>query len=686
MNKEASLESKESEDVVEETEKEEYHADTCTTSTGQSVVVDSNETKKGLEVAGKQIVKEERKYGAITLQSYRQFFRTIGWVFWDSVFGAYLLQQTAAVMMNIWLSYWSSDAFGLAYWQYIGIYVGLVVGQLLFSYMASMMLAIAIAKTGEVLHRDALLNVLRARMLFFETTPLGRILTRFSKDVDSLDSMLHKAMDDCFSSLFTALGILVFVVIVIPWMAIVIPLLIGLCCFMSVFSRATIRELKRLESVKRADLVSLQSASLVGIETMRTFEGSMARCIAQSQARQDANNSPGFVIQSATRWVSAIGSFIGAWATTLASLVIVILRHSMVASQAGLVLSYMIQIGAMLNWALTQHAAMEMAMNSAERLDDYIHSIDHEEATDDSVALTKGVHTIDQDWPQHGNICFTNVWMRYRPELPWSLENVSFDIKAGEKVGIVGRTGAGKSSLIQVLFRLVEFESSPEAVGVRDENGGERDGEKAVTRASVEEAAILVDGQRIDHIALAELRSRMAIIPQDPTLFEGTFRFNLDPLSRFSDDELWRALEMAELKSYVQDQEGGLEALVAAQGENLSVGQRQLICLARALLIKSKVVVLDEATASVDLATDALIQKAIRVDLAGSTVVTIAHRLNTIIDFDKVLVLDRGQVVEFDSPHALLRRHGSLFGRLVDETGEQNATMLRTMAASHVSP
>ncbi|KAF9156295.1 Canalicular multispecific organic anion transporter 2 [Actinomortierella ambigua] len=534
------------------------------------------------------------------------------------------------------------------------------------------MLALSVAKTGQVLHRDALVSVLRARMVFFETTPLGRILTRFSKDVDSLDNTLHSSMNDYIVSVYGLLGTLVLLMIVIPWMAIALPPLGCMFYFISIYSRATTRELKRLDSVKRADMVSYQAASLAGIETMRAFEGSMARCIAQSRVRQDASNSPNFAMQYASRCSALVGLLIGAFITFMANLFIISTRFTMDPGQAGLVLSYLIQIGSLLNWITQRYTNMEMAMNSAERLDDYIHALSHEEEEDllsfcspsASVVSSIGKATaVDPEWPQHGHIRFTNVWMRYRPELPWSLENVSFEIKAGEKVGVVGRTGAGKSSLIQVLFRLVEIESSPEAVGVHDKDGDKRDGEKTVTGAAVEEAAILVDGQRIDQIALAELRSRMAIIPQDPTLFEGTIRFNLDPLSRFSDDELWRALETAELKSYVQDQEGGLEAPVAAQGENLSVGQ---------------------PTASVDLATDALIQKAIRVDLAESTVVTIAHRLNTIIDFDKVLVLDRGQVVEFDSPHALLWRPGSLFGQLVDETGEQNATMLRTMAANHM--
>ncbi|KAF9159027.1 hypothetical protein DFQ26_007006, partial [Actinomortierella ambigua] len=404
-------------------------------STARSAVVNSDDSKRDLATAGKQIVKEERKYGAITLQSYLQFFHAVGWTFWCGVFGAYLLQQAVAVMMNLWLSYWTSDKFKLTHWEYIGIYIGLVLGQLVFVYLASAMLAFAVAKTGEVLHRDALVSVLRARMAFFETTPLGRILTRFSKDVDSLDNTLHSSMNDYFIALYGLLGILVLLIIVIPWMALALVPLGGLYYFVSVYSRATTRELKRLDSVKRADTVSFLSASLAGIETMRTFEGSMARCIAQSRVKQDASNSPNFAMQYSTRWGALNGILIGVSTTFIANLIIMISRYSMDASQAGLILSYLVQLGTLLNWVLQRYANMEMAMNSAERLDDYIYTLDHEEkeekeekedslaqshlaAADSSVAPVKESHRVDPEWPQYGHIRFTNVWMRYRPELP----------------------------------------------------------------------------------------------------------------------------------------------------------------------------------------------------------------------------------------------------------------------------
>ncbi|KAF9965387.1 hypothetical protein BGZ73_001450, partial [Actinomortierella ambigua] len=370
-------------------------------------------------MAGKQIVKEERNYGAITLHSYLQFFHAVGWVFWGGVFGAFLFQQAVAVMMNLWLSYWSSSKYKLTHWQYIGIYLGLVIGQLVFVYLASMILAFAVAKTGEALHRDALVSVLRARMVFFETTPLGRILTRFSKDVDSLDNTLHSGLNDHIMSAYELLGIVVLLVIVIPWMALALPALGGLYYFLSIYSRATTREVKRLDSVKRAERVSFQSASLAGIETIRTFEGSLARCLAHHEVIYDASNGPNFAMQYATRWGAMNGMLVGVLTTFLSNLIIMVLRYRIDAGQVGLVLSYAIQLGTMLNWTLQRYVAMEMAMNSAERLNDYIHTLDHEEKEDSltPASLTTSASPLpsikksklnDPHWPQHGHIRFSN--------------------------------------------------------------------------------------------------------------------------------------------------------------------------------------------------------------------------------------------------------------------------------------
>ncbi|KAJ3268564.1 hypothetical protein HDV01_002582 [Terramyces sp. JEL0728] len=308
-------------------------------------------------------------------------------------------------------------------------------------------------------------------------------------------------------------------------------------------------------------------------------------------------------------------------------------------------------------------------MNSAERMIYYTDSLESERprviqshvvaeervskeveqlgVADGQIELRK----LTPQWPENGHIQVRNLQFRYLPNLPLVLKNVSFDISAGEKVGIVGRTGAGKSTIITTLLRMVEFESGN----------------------------IIIDGVDTCKIGLHDLRSKLAVIPQEPVLFSGTIRFNLDPFSEYKDDQIWDVLKRANLHDVVKGAPLGLESIVAENGENWSTGQRQLICLARAMLKNSKIILLDEATASVDFATDEFIQTAIRRDFQGSTIITIAHRLNTIADYDKIMVLSFGEIIEYDSPKALLD-YDSEFTRMVAETGEANAVLIKAIA------
>jgi len=256
-------------------------------------------------------------------------------------------------------------------------------------------------------------------------------------------------------------------------------------------------------------------------------------------------------------------------------------------------------------------------------------------------------------WPSRGEIVLNGLSLRYRPDLPTVLNNLTLRILPGEKVGVVGRTGAGKSSLTLALFRMVE----PYPAG-----------------------CLKIDGVETQELGLRDLRSKISIIPQEPFLFKGTVRFNLDPFCEHSDDELWSALEAVELKPVVQSLEGKLEAPVQEHGSNFSVGERQLVCLARAILRNNRVIVMDECTANVDAHTDKVIQESIRTHFASSTVITIAHRLHTIIDYDRILVLNRGEVAEFDSAANLLRNPGSMFSSMVQQTGPETAQSLTSKA------
>ena len=302
-------------------------------------------------------------------------------------------------------------------------------------------------------------------------------------------------------------------------------------------------------------------------------------------------------------------------------------------SEAGLIISYSLTLTEVLNWLVRQAADLENNIVAVERIKEY------SEITNEPDWTT--VAPPPSNWPANGSIQFKQYSMRYREGLGLVLKSVNANIKGGEKIGIVGRTGSGKSSLTVALFRLVEPASG----------------------------SIIIDGIDISKIGLHELRTKLTIIPQDPVLFSGTLRINLDPFQHHSDEDIWNALKLAHLHEFVNSLEAGLQNEIAEGGENMSIGQRQLICLARALLRKTKVLILDEATAAIDLETDDLIQATIRSEFKDCTILTIAHRLNTIMDYDRIMVLDNGSLIEFDSPKTLVEDQNSIFHSMVTKSG-----------------
>ncbi|KAI8599078.1 P-loop containing nucleoside triphosphate hydrolase protein [Dissophora ornata] len=607
------------------------------------------ETRKSVEakveIPQKLMSQEERESGAVKKDVYGGYLKASGGHFWAITFGLFFLQQAANVMGNQWMSWWSEDKFQLVTRDYIGVYAGFALSQLVLVFMASLMLSFTIVRTANAMHDAAFRKVLYSPLAFFDTTPLGRILNRFSRDVDTLDNVLWSTLYEFTITVVTLIGTLILIIVVFPWLVLAILPILGLYYWLSIYYRTTSREVKRLDSNMRSHLYAYFSECLTGLGTLKAFNV-VPKSILKNEYRIDLNNRPYYMYQLGARWLSLRVNVLGALMSFSTVVLITATRFSINPASAGLVLSYLSRISGDLNWGVQRLSTLENNMNSAERLVHYVDNLDQERPPE------RPENKPPTSWPSEGKISFKNVSMRYRPELPRVLRDISFNVQAGHKVGVVGRTGAGKSSLIHALFLLSELD------------GGE----------------ILIDGINTTTLGTADLRPKIAIIPQDPVLFQGTLRYNLDPLSRHTEQELWQVLETSDLKSYVQQQEGGLDSMISAQGENLSVGQRQLVCLSRALLAKSKVVVLDEATASVDMATDALIQKAIRIDFAHSTVVTVAHRINTIIDYDRILVMHQGQVAEYDTPRNLLSNPDSVFSSMVAETGAQNASHLRSLA------
>jgi len=347
----------------------------------------------------------------------------------------------------------------------------------------------------------------------------------------------------------------------------------------------------------------------------------------------DGNTRSFYALSASNRWLGMRVEFIGSLVVTLAAGFAVIGRGSLQPGFAGLSISYALQLTGILNWLVRMATESETQMVSVERVLEYTQLA--------SEAPTVIPENRPSNWPNKGIVEFKDVQLRYRDGLDLVLKGVSFAMKSKEKVGVVGRTGAGKSSLMMALFRLVELA------------GGK----------------IIIDGVDIARIGLDDLRSKLSIIPQDPTLFTGTVRSNLDPFNEHSDLDIWNVLQSVHLNEAIEALDHKLDSPVAEFGENFSVGQRQLMCLGRALLRKAKILIMDEATAAVDFETDALIQKTIREQFVDVTVLTIAHRLNTILDYDRILVLDRGTVAEFETPAILSKNPQSIFYSMINKSG-----------------
>ncbi|XP_055852910.1 multidrug resistance-associated protein 1 isoform X2 [Episyrphus balteatus] len=577
---------------------------------------------------GKLIEIEKSQTGGVDFAVYKHYIKSIGITLAVSTILLNFLFQVFAIGSNLWLTKWSTDTAAQTDTSlrnmYLGVYGAFGFGQVSVDFIATLSLALGCIYCSKQLQEILLKNALRFPMEFFDTTPLGRVLNRFSKDIDTVDNVIPLNIRAVISQGFSVLATVVVICISTPiFLVAIIPIAL-IYYFAQRFYVATSRQLMRLESVTRSPIYSHFSETVTGVTTIRAYDVGQ-RFVDESDNRVDLNQLCKYPSVIANRWLAIRLEMIGNLIILFASL-FAVLGGQTNAALVGLSVSYSLQITQTLNWLVRMTSDIETNIVAVERIKEYGETKQEAPWVIDNVKTPQG-------WPQEGRVVFEDYKVRYREGLDLVLRGVSFDIRGGEKVGIVGRTGAGKSSLTLSLFRIIE------AAGGR----------------------ILIDGVDIATLGLHMLRSRLTIIPQDPVLFSGTLRMNLDPFQKNSDDEIWTALELSHLKTFVKGMTAGLNHEISEGGENLSVGQRQLVCLARALLRKTKVLVLDEATAAVDLETDDLIQKTIRSEFKDCTVLTIAHRLNTILDSDKVIVLDRGEIIEFDSPASLLEDKNSAF-------------------------
>ncbi|ETE62698.1 Canalicular multispecific organic anion transporter 2, partial [Ophiophagus hannah] len=526
----------------------------------------------------KLIQAETAETGTVKFTVFWQYMKAVGPVISLLICFLYSCQNGAAIGANVWLSVWTNDPVINGTQQNVNMRIGVYAALGILQAMAGI-------KAARILHAALLENKLHTPQSFYDTTPTGRIINRFSKDIYVIDERFYVA---------------------------------------------TSRQLKRLESVSRSPIYSHFSETVTGANVIRAYKREKSFVYSSDTKVNDNQKSyyPGIV---ANRWLGIRVEFVGNCVVFFAALFAVLSKNNLSAGLVGLSVSYALQVTMSLNWMVRMTSDLESNIVAVERVKEY------------SENETEAPWIIEdkrppEEWPTKGEVVFTKYSVRYRKGLDLVLKDLSLGVKGGEKVGIVGRTGAGKSSMTLCLFRILE----------------------------ATKGEITIDGVKIADIGLHDLRSKLTIIPQDPVLFSGTLRMNLDPFNKYSEEEIWKALELSHLKRFVSSQPAMLEFECSEGGENLSVGQRQLVCLARALLRKTKILILDEATAAIDLETDDLIQMTIRTQFEDCTVLTIAHRLNTIMDYTRVLVLDRGRIAEFDSPTNLIASRGIFYGMAKD--------------------
>ncbi|XP_043526935.1 multidrug resistance-associated protein 1 isoform X6 [Frieseomelitta varia] len=616
------------------------------TSSQQSGIYENSnkmkETKLLPPKLGEKLIEVEKtETGSVKWRVYSHYFKSIGWFLSILTIIMNAIFQGFSIGSNAWLSVWSDSNLTnyndtvnqVEQNMYLGVYAGLGLGQAMASFFCDLAPQLGCWLAARQMHIMMLRAVMRAPLTFFDTTPTGRIISRFAKDVDVLDTSLPQQISDSIYCLFEVIATLVVISVSTPeFIAIIVPISV-IYYFVQRFYVASSRQLKRLESVSRSPIYSHFSETVSGAQMIRAF-GVQNRFIEESESKVDFNQMCYYPSIIANRWLAVRLEMVGNLIIFFSALFAVLSRDTIKSGVVGLSVSYALQITQTLNWLVRMTSDVETNIVAVERIKEY-------GETPQEAVWKNPDCTPPKEWPVQGRVEFKDYKVRYREGLDFVLCGLSFSVNGGEKVGIVGRTGAGKSSLTLALFRIIE----------------------------AADGKIIIDDIDIAKLGLHDLRSRLTIIPQDPVLFSGSLRINLDPFNSYSDDEVWRALEHAHLKCFIKTLPNGLLYELSEGGENLSIGQRQLICLARALLRKTKVLILDEATASVDLETDDLIQRTIRQEFKDCTILTIAHRLNTILDSDRVIVLDNGRIVEYDSPESLLHNSTSLFNSIAKDAG-----------------
>ncbi|KAL2495976.1 ABC transporter C family member 3 [Forsythia ovata] len=597
----------------------------------------NDKTDNAMGTNGQLIQEEEREKGRVGLSVYWKYITTAyGGLLVPFILLAQILFQLLQIGSNYWMAWAtpvSKDAVPpVGGSTLITVYVALAIGSSFCIFARASLLVTAGYKTATMLFNKMHKCIFRAPMSFFDSTPSGRILNRASTDQSAVDLNIPSLVGQFAFSIIQLLGIIA-VMSQVAWQVFIVFIpVISICIWLQNYYIQSARELARLVGVCKAPVIQHFSETLSGSSTIRSFDQESRFCDT-SMKLIDGYSRPKFHTSGAMEWLCVRLDMLSL-VTFAFSLIFLILipKGTIDPSVAGLAVTYGLNLNMVQAWTVRYLCSMENRIISVERI------IQYTSIPSEPPLVVESIRP-ESEWPSHGEISIQNLQVRYAPHMPLVLRGITCTYFGGKRTGIVGRTGSGKSTLIQTLFRIVE----------------PTDGQ------------ILIDNTNILSIGLHDLRSRLSIIPQDPTMFEGTVRSNLDPLEEYTDEQIWEALDKCQLGDEVRKKEGKLDSAVSENGENWSVGQRQLVCLGRVLLKKSKILVLDEATASVDTATDNLIQQTLRQHFYDSTVITIAHRITSVLDSDMVLLLDHGLVKEYDTPKKLLEDKLSSFAKLVAE-------------------
>jgi ABC-type multidrug transport system fused ATPase/permease subunit len=639
---------------------------------------DANDAKQ--KAAPKKFTEEEkRETGAIKYKIYVEYIRASGGItYWTIIMAAFAICIAVYLGRSWWISLWTrsyqteSGAFQ-AYlgtqriihsikneiqaisidrtlWYYLGIYVAWSLAACFIGALRYFLVFVASIRASKDLFEKLLYAILRAPLRWLDTVPVGRVLNRFTSDFSKIDSRISMDLGFMLNNAMQVLEVIIAGLFVSPWMIAFALVLLSICMHYAIRYLTGAREVKRIESNAKSPIFEQFGSALLGIGTIRAFDKAH-EYVERMFVKIDQHAQAHWHLWLFNRWLSFRLNMIGAFFATITAALIVSIR-SIDAPLAGFALSFALEYSGALVWALRQYANVELDMNAAERIVEYSNiTIESQEGDSPPAA-----------WPTEGRLEVSGLVCAYAPDLPPVLKGLSFSVKRNQRIGVVGRTGAGKSSLTLALFRFLE----------------------------VREGIILIDGIDISKIKLHDLRSRLAIIPQDPVLFSGTVRTNLDPFDEHTDAELCDALRRVHLISDTAPASANasgsatpmesdtntnvfrsLSSKISEGGLNLSQGQRQLLCLARAIVARPKIMVLDEATSAVDMETDALIQRSIREEFQDSTLIVIAHRLSTIADFDKILVMGDGKALEYDEPRLLMEKENGAFRKMVEESGER---------------